>query len=439
MSGIEQFFARIPDERLLICGEAGEYWTDRARFSSAKPQLLPPVYNLEELKASLNKASDGNFLGLYLAWGLSKLLEERETAERLFSLLEGGASLLAVELLESDHLPPAQVNHTNYLKLLYQRDPLPRNRILSLLKSFGFTQLRLQEYFSYDGLLRVRDFSAIYGFAAADLKARKDAQAEKLLQDIEAGGFEPAPFLLISGSRRKDLSGAGKTVSRQTLVKAEELSQNDSLKRKAFEFGLDKLDDSEVISLALDCDAETAGKILRNFGGKALLKDRELDKLSSLLGIDDDRTLRLLALLEAGRRFYGMESPGIKLISPEAAAQYLSDMRDLKREHLRGLYLDIRGNLVYDEIIAIGRLNRALAEPREIIAPGIAHNAVGLIIAHNHPSAPANPSLDDEEMTALLENAANLMNIDLWDHIIIAKDGYYSFNQAGKIKKKRYG
>ena len=41
-------------------------------------------------------------------------------------------------------------------------------------------------------------------------------------------------------------------------------------------------------------------------------------------------------------------------------------------------------------------------------------------------------------MTELIENAANLMKIDLWDHIIITKDDYYSFNKAGKIKSRNY-
>jgi DNA repair protein RadC len=61
-----------------------------------------------------------------------------------------------------------------------------------------------------------------------------------------------------------------------------------------------------------------------------------------------------------------------------------------------------------------------------------------LIIAHNHLSSIPEPSSEDVEMTAILENAAELMKIDLWDHIIVTTDGYYSFNEAGRIKVKKY-
>jgi DNA repair protein RadC len=120
--------------------------------------------------------------------------------------------------------------------------------------------------------------------------------------------------------------------------------------------------------------------------------------------------------------------------SPQEAYEYLSDMKDLRREHLRGLYLNIKGKLIWDEVISIGTLSKALVTPREILAPAIERGASGIIVAHNHLSGVAEPSSEDLEMTIQIENAAELMKLDLWDHIIITQNGYYSFNEAGKIK-----
>jgi DNA repair protein RadC len=111
-------------------------------------------------------------------------------------------------------------------------------------------------------------------------------------------------------------------------------------------------------------------------------------------------------------------------------------MKSLKREHLRGLYLNPQGTVIWDEVIAIGSLSKALVSAREIIAPALEHNASGIILAHNHLSGIAEPSIEDSEMTLQIENAMELMKIDLWDHIIIADDNYYSFNEAGKLKLK---
>jgi DNA repair protein RadC len=113
---------------------------------------------------------------------------------------------------------------------------------------------------------------------------------------------------------------------------------------------------------------------------------------------------------------------------------YLSEMRVLKKEQIRALYLNENGAVIWDEVAAIGKLSQAMVSPRDLLAPALEHSAAGIIIAHNHPTGSANPSNEDVELTVRLENAAELLNIDLWDHIVISQEGYYSFNEAGSIK-----
>lgn len=377
---------------------------------------------------------------MYIAWGLSKLVSERETCEKLLEFLEAGGAFLAVEMLEGDSVTPAQSNHVRFLRFLYGSEVLPRSRIFSILKSMGITQIRAHYYFNRDDQWNEKDSSALKDYVTGKLKGRGEAEAEKILQEIEKYGLEPAPLMLLHGFKRKAGTGADSGVSKGGRKKSEEIAWRENARKKMLQFGPGELDEAELLSLVLDCDNELSQRILRQYGGRSLLKEKDLNQLSTLLGIDDFKTTELMALLEIGRRLFRWDAKAVPEIhSPAEAAKYLDDMRELKREHLRGLYLNIRGKIIYDEVVAIGTLNRALVSPRELLAPAIEYGASGLIIAHNHLSGIAEPSPDDEEMTLMIENAASLMKIDLWDHIIVTSDGYFSFNEAGKIKLKDYG
>ncbi len=55
----------------------------------------------------------------------------------------------------------------------------------------------------------------------------------------------------------------------------------------------------------------------------------------------------------------------------------------------------------------------------------------GLILVHNHPSGQLFPSRADKRLTMNIENACNLLEIELLDHLIISSNGYYSFTDDG--------
>jgi DNA repair protein RadC len=110
-----------------------------------------------------------------------------------------------------------------------------------------------------------------------------------------------------------------------------------------------------------------------------------------------------------------------------------ADMRLLDREQLRAYFLDIRNNIIGWEVISVGTLTASLAHPREILKGAILSNAAALIICHNHPSGECSPSDEDIRLTKRIAQAANLMGITLHDHLIVAENGCYSFNQAGQL------
>jgi len=79
------------------------------------------------------------------------------------------------------------------------------------------------------------------------------------------------------------------------------------------------------------------------------------------------------------------------------------------------------------KIVAIGTLTNVSVRPRDIFREAIRINAVGIIIAHNHPSGDLSISRDDKIITQRLTEAANLLEIKLLDHLIITKQSYFSF------------
>ena len=94
--------------------------------------------------------------------------------------------------------------------------------------------------------------------------------------------------------------------------------------------------------------------------------------------------------------------------------------------------MDNAGKLTAIEVVSIGTVNAALAEPREIFKHAILANATGIVMVHNHTSGRCVPSSEDMEMTKRIEKAGNILGIPLMDHIIVG-DGYFSFQTEGLL------
>ena len=86
--------------------------------------------------------------------------------------------------------------------------------------------------------------------------------------------------------------------------------------------------------------------------------------------------------------------------------------------------------------LSTGTVNKAVVHPREIMRATIENNAYRVVLAHNHPSGNIKPSDFDKAVTAEMEALADMMDFELEDHLIIAKEGIFSFKAAGLIKPK---
>ena len=104
-----------------------------------------------------------------------------------------------------------------------------------------------------------------------------------------------------------------------------------------------------------------------------------------------------------------------------------------EKEHFLLVTMDGASKVIEKRVIHIGTLNQSLVHPREVFRPAILDNAAGVIISHNHPSGTLEASRADIQITQRLKEVAKLVGIELLDHVILSKEGYYSFSDEGLL------
>lgn len=209
--------------------------------------------------------------------------------------------------------------------------------------------------------------------------------------------------------------------------------------KKRFQKEPESLYDYELLELLL-------GYVLRGRDVKPQAKEL-LDKageLSSILGFDPTKIKGLGgeaqiffdALRELFTRigFEELERDAVIVDKPEKAVAYLKNKIGYSdKEHFIALFLDINKKLLGVATVSKGTVDRMAVYPREIAQKAIELKATHVIVSHNHPSGGLNPSGDDIELTDKLTQALGALDINLADHIIISKKGFFSFKREQVI------
>jgi DNA repair protein RadC len=196
------------------------------------------------------------------------------------------------------------------------------------------------------------------------------------------------------------------------------------------------LADYELLALILarGTSQESAQRIarraLKGYGSGGLAGRDAVQQLCKLCGLGELHACKILACLELGRRFFH-KTDGAALRKPEDVYKHLRFMAELSKEAFRGLYLDVKGRLIYEEIVSLGILTMNLVHPREVFRPAIERSAASIILAHNHPSGDPTPSPEDLRVTRQLVQVGRLMDIEVLDHVIIAREGFVSLKRRG--------
>ena len=117
----------------------------------------------------------------------------------------------------------------------------------------------------------------------------------------------------------------------------------------------------------------------------------------------------------------------------ELAKYIQANYEDEKQENLILLCLDTQNNIISEEVIFKGGTQYSIATPKEITYQAIKKLSTSIILAHNHPSGSYHPSQNDVNFTRKMTEVCELLEIDLLDHIIVGREGYYSFREETDI------
>ena len=204
--------------------------------------------------------------------------------------------------------------------------------------------------------------------------------------------------------------------------------------------GVSSLSDAELLAIIISSGSrgesavDTANRILKKYNFNKL-SELNLTELKKELG-NEVKALRILSLFELNKRKNKLSRGGfVKTIekSKDIYNIFYDELKDKKKEHLYILMLDSRNSIINHKLISVGTVNQSLIHPREIFLEAVKESAYAIILVHNHPFGDSKPSQEDKLITEKIKNAGELMDVKLIDHVIISKEGYYSFNENGLI------
>jgi DNA repair protein RadC len=200
--------------------------------------------------------------------------------------------------------------------------------------------------------------------------------------------------------------------------------------------GASILSDDELLAILLGTGSkemgvlETAKYLIENAPEDDITKF-DYYKLTSIKGISQSKATTILASLELGKRLYHKNTDQIwTLETPEDVFQRSSEMINSKKELLKAYYLNVKSEIIAEEIVAMGSIDGVGIHPREIFEPALRYNAFSLIMVHNHPSGDSSPSDEDIKVTQRIIEAGQLIGIEVVDHVIISKSGFFSLREA---------
>lgn len=157
----------------------------------------------------------------------------------------------------------------------------------------------------------------------------------------------------------------------------------------------------------------------------------EIEKLLAIHGLGKSKSSQILASIELSRRYLIKQNK--KISSSKEVYEHLKEYHNKQQEYFLTIYLDGANHIVDTKVITIGTLNQSLVHPREVFSYAIEKRCASIIVAHNHPSGILNPSTEDINITKRLEHSAKILGIELLDHVILSRDGFYSFKEEGLL------
>ena len=198
--------------------------------------------------------------------------------------------------------------------------------------------------------------------------------------------------------------------------------------------GAHALNDAELIAILLrtgmrgSSAIEIAQHLLFEFKGLSGLQKVSFAQICKIEGVGKAKAAQIKAAIELGLRLSVLTPEEKPLISTpqDVANQVQYKMAGLEQEELWVLLLDTRNRHMFTTQLYRGSLNSSSVRPAEIFKEAIRLNAASVIIVHNHPSGDPAPSPEDVNLTRMLIEAGELLEVPVLDHVVVGSRGIAS-------------
>ena len=169
-------------------------------------------------------------------------------------------------------------------------------------------------------------------------------------------------------------------------------------------------------------------------GSLTLLGRKSIAELCQYKGVGPAKAITILAACEVGKR-RAAEPDQRKIVNSanDIYAYMRPIMCDLPHEESHILLLNQRLQILGSRLMSRGGITGTVVDIRMVLKEALLANATNIALAHNHPSGNLRPSREDDRLTDKVKQAAKLLDITLIDHVLVTNDGYYSYQDEGRL------
>ncbi|WP_127140106.1 RadC family protein [Flagellimonas marinaquae] len=217
-------------------------------------------------------------------------------------------------------------------------------------------------------------------------------------------------------------------------------ADDDRPREKLVQKGSFVLSDAELIAILIGSGSreESAVELSKRILASVDNNLNELGKLSvnqlmRFKGIGEAKAVSIAAALEVGRRRRLEDTSKIvKIQSSHDVFELLYPLiGELPHEEFWIVYLNNSNKVIHKSQLSKGGITGTLVDVRLVLKQALELGAVGIILAHNHPSGTLKPSAADKQITQKLKTASEALDIQVLDHLILAQNEYLSFADKG--------
>ncbi|MDD6201635.1 MAG: DNA repair protein RadC [Lachnospiraceae bacterium] len=232
---------------------------------------------------------------------------------------------------------------------------------------------------------------------------------------------------------------------KKNAIKNNILTPDEYPYEKFEKMGPEALTDAELLAIVIrtgtigENSLSLAKKVLAlsndSNNGILALQKIPYEEMMKIKGIGKVKAIRIKCMVEFTRRMSRQSAlHDLNLNSPETVADYyMEQVRHLETEHVYLILADNKNRLIKDVLLSKGTVNASLISTREIFIEALRYHAVRIFLIHNHPSGDPTPSRQDIEITKVIREASEILNIPLLDHIIIGDNTYVSLKEKGYL------